>query len=121
MFQASKDNLPDPALQTIIDSYIQPNETTPIPTVNATISFSHLLSLSNEPFSYWYYSGSLTLPPCGRYKSGVNWIIPNKVYSMSQSQKEFFWALFYYEKEGKEGNWRKLQPKGDNKVLYYQG
>ena len=91
----------DPALQTIMDSYTPGNETVPFPIVNVTLSLGHLLN-NNEPFDFWYYQGSTTIPPC--YIGGVSWIVAKKVFTMSQKQRDFFWNLFNNDKMS--GNWR---------------
>lgn len=113
MFKVGPDE--DPALKVIQDNFIQGNETVPFPSINATMSFSHLLN-NEEPFDFYYYQGSLTIPPC--FKGGVNWIISKKEYSMSQKQRDFFYKLF--NGEGKKGNWRELQPLNDNPLNFYQ-
>jgi len=35
-------------------------------------------------------------------------VVANKVFSMSQKQRDFFWGMFNNEAMG--GNWRELQP-----------
>ena len=91
----------DPALQAIIDSYVPSNETVPFPSVNATLSLGHLLN-NNAPFDFWFYQGSTTIPPC--YSGKLSWVVANKVFSMSQKQRDFFWGMF--NNEAMDGNWR---------------
>ena len=105
----------DPFLQSLIDNYAQGNETTPFPSVNATLSLSPLLN-NLDSFDFWFYQGSITIPNC--IPGGMNWVIPKKVFSMSQEQRDFFWGLF--NGEGKDGNWRAVQQPGDNELGFYR-
>ena len=65
-----------------------------------------------EPFDFWYYLGSSTIPPCKN--SGLQWIVSKKVLKMSQEERDFFWNLFNNDKM--EGNYRKVQPPRGNLV-----
>jgi carbonic anhydrase len=114
MFQVGEQ--PDPALEVIKKNFIQGNDTVPFPSINATLSFSHLLT-NSEPFDYYFYQGSSTIPPC--FVGGLNWVIPKRVYSMSQAQRDFFWQLFN-DQGSRVGNWRALQPLNDNPVYLKQ-
>jgi carbonic anhydrase len=98
-----------------MESYTPGNETTPFPSVNATLSLSHLLN-NGDYFDYWFYQGSATFPPC--FKGIVSWVIPKRTYSMSQAQRDFFWNLF--NGNGKDGNWRALQPLQAGALGFYQ-
>ena len=83
--------------------------------MNVTLTLEHLLN-NGEVFDFWYYLGSTTIPPC--FIGAVSWVIPKKVFSMSQKQRDFFYNMF--NGDGKEGNWREIQPLGDNPMGYYK-
>ena len=72
--------------------------------------------LNNEqPFDFFYYLGSPTIPPCR--DSGLEWIVSKKVFKMSQAERDFFWNMFHSDEM--EGNYRKIQDLKGNKVDYY--
>lgn len=104
----------DPGLEEIMKNYQKWNGTTPYSGVNATLSFAHLL-LNSEPFEYYFYQGSSTIPPC--FGGALNWIIPKKAFSMSKDQRDFFYDLFN-DGDTKVGNWRSLQSIKDNPVYF---
>lgn len=76
------------------------------------VDLSHLL-FREDIFNFWFYLGSITVPPCTDKR--LNWIIPDKVYKMSAKQNEFFKNLFSHD-----GNWRDVQPSGGNEIGYAQ-
>lgn len=65
---------------------------------------------------FWFYLGSLTIPPCTNAK--LNWIVSRKVYSITQQQKDKLIEILSQGKENWDGNWRNIQPQNGNPLAY---
>jgi carbonic anhydrase len=70
---------------------------------------------NDQPFDFWYYLGSATIPPCR--DGALEWIVSKKVMTMGQEERDFFWGLF--NNDDMKGNYRNLQPLRGNKIDYY--
>eukprot|EP01127_Copromyxa_protea_P019767 TRINITY_DN648_c0_g3_i1.p1 TRINITY_DN648_c0_g3~~TRINITY_DN648_c0_g3_i1.p1 ORF type:complete len:304 (-),score=49.17 TRINITY_DN648_c0_g3_i1:57-968(-) len=62
---------------------------------------------------YWFYSGSLTTPPC---TEDVNWFVSKDILTLSQKQLE---SLFHWEDLPDDHNNRPTQPLNDREVYDY--
>jgi carbonic anhydrase len=76
---------------------------------DVNFSLDHLLS-KEKIFNFWFYRGSITLPPCSDGK--IYWIVPDKIFQMSTDQLEFFQKLY------PGGNWRDVQKDQGNAIAY---
>jgi len=67
----------------------------------------------------WVYKGSVTTPPCARF---VYWNVLSTIYPVSQTQLDNFKARLEEGTTGLRaaGNWRKIQPVDEHKVIYVQ-
>lgn len=70
----------NPFIQDIIAAY-EKNKTAS----SINVDLRQLLSI-NVIDDFWFYLGSVTIPPCTNGK--VNWVISRKIYSMSEDQKK---------------------------------
>ena len=86
------------------------NETGPIP---ITFHLGPYLA-PNIIEDFWFYLGSTTIPPCTNAK--LNWVVVNKVFSMTQEQKEDLLEIMSQGEEDWPGNWRAAQPLNANPV-----
>lgn len=68
-----------------------------------------------EPFDFWFYLGSGTIPPCIDAK--LDWIVSKKIFKVGQEQYNFFYNLF--NNEAMKGNYRNIQNRRDNTIDYY--
>lgn len=70
----------NPFIQEIIEAY----------SINKTVSSINVDLRQLLPINiiddYWFYLGSLTIPPCTNGK--VNWVVNRKIYSISEEQKK---------------------------------
>lgn len=70
----------NPFIQEIIEAY----------SINKTVSSINVDLRQLLPINiiddYWFYLGSITIPPCTNGK--VNWVVNRKIYSISEEQKK---------------------------------
>jgi carbonic anhydrase len=76
--------------------------------IRFNVDLSHLLN-KESLMDYFYYLGSLTLPPCSNGK--LNWVVSNKIFKMSKEQRKFFDER-YNNNKTINGNWRRLVERG---------
>jgi len=65
---------------------------------------------------FWFYLGSITIPPCTNGK--VNWVISRKINSMTLEQKNKLTEIMSQGDAKWPGNWRNLQAINGNTVGY---
>lgn len=53
---------------------------------------------------FWFYLGSMTIPPCSNGK--MNWLISKRVYSLNEEQYEKLRFIISRGLIGWSGNWR---------------
>lgn len=83
--------------------------------VNRSVDFNDFLK-SIDHSKFWYYSGSLTIPPC---TEGYRWIIVKDVQNIGKDQLQMFTSL-YENNSGvyMNGNRRNIQDLND-RPLYF--
>ena len=68
-----------PFLQSVIDGYEDGKSSSKI-----TFNLGDLLAKNNIE-DFWFYLGSITIPPCSNGR--LNWLVSRKVYPMSANQE----------------------------------
>lgn len=109
LFEKGAEYPNDPFLDAIVQKANKIGDEFPI-----SVDLSHLLS-REQIFNFWFYAGSVTYPnPTACRDKGINWIIPDRVFKMSETQYNSILKLY------PEGNWRVLQSTEHNDIALAQ-